>query len=125
MPERTGRIRGSKVLTLSIDERIFGKSENRFGMVPGRNIKVMISRSAKAQVPFMGSLSILDSTRASVIKPRLFSVRSRKSVWNECLHSRDNHLRDALGTHRGIPALEAVIIPREIREVQPQVVPPS
>ncbi len=48
----------------------------------------------------------MDSTRTSVIKPRLFSMRSRKSAWNVCLHSRHNHLCDALGTHRGISVLE-------------------
>ncbi len=34
MPEVTGSIRKSKVLTLSIYEIVFGKSENRFGTIP-------------------------------------------------------------------------------------------
>ena len=41
-------------------------------MIPGRNIKVMIKWSAKAQVPFVSSLSIFDSPKTSVIKPSLF-----------------------------------------------------
>src|SRR6056300_1167718 len=100
MPEVTGRIRKSKVLAFSIDERVFGKSENRFGTIPGRNVKFMISIRLKVLVPFVSCLSIFYSTRTSVIKPRLFSMRSRESTWNVCLHSRDNHLCDTLGTHR-------------------------
>ncbi len=74
MPEVTGRIRKSKVLTLSIDEIIFGMSKNRLATIPGGNIKIMISGSSNALVPFVSSLSILDRTRISVIKPRLFSM---------------------------------------------------
>lgn len=125
MPEVSGRIRKSKVLTFSMNEGVFGKSENRFGTIPGGNVQIMVSWSAKALVPFVSCLSIFDSSRTSVIKPRLFSMRNRESTWNVCLHSRDNHLCDALGTHRGVSLLEAIIIPREIRKVHPQVVPPS
>ncbi len=35
-------------------------------------------------------------------------------MWNEHLHRRDNHVCDALGTQRGGPDPETVIIPREI-----------
>jgi len=85
----------------------------------------MIIRSWKALVPPESNLSIFNSTRTSVIEPRFFSIRGRKSVWNEHLHCRDNNLCDALGTHRGVPDLEAVIIPREIGKVLPHVLPPS
>ena len=95
MPERSGRVRGSKVLTLSLDERGFGRSKGRFGMIPGRDIKVMIRRHAKVQVSFVSSLSISDSMRTSMIKSRVCSM-SRESMWNECLHSRDYHLSEAL-----------------------------
>ncbi len=46
-------------------------------------------------------------------------------MWNEHLHRRDSHLCNALNTHRGVPDPEAIIIPREIRKVLPQVFPPS
>ena len=36
-------VRRSKVLTLSIDIRVLGKSKDRSGMLPGRNTNVMIS----------------------------------------------------------------------------------
>ncbi len=73
MPEVTGRIRKSNVLTLSIDEIVFGESKNRFGTFPGGNIKIMVSGSLKALVPFVSSLSILDRMRTSIIKPRLLA----------------------------------------------------
>ena len=53
------KVRRSKDLTLSINIRVVGKSKDRFGMIPGRNTKVMISWGAKAQVPFVSSLSTL------------------------------------------------------------------
>lgn len=37
-------------MILSIDERVFGKFKNKFGTIPGRNIRVMISRGRKVQV---------------------------------------------------------------------------
>ncbi len=110
MPEVTGRIRKkSQVLTFPIDEIVFGKSKTRFCTIPGGNIKIMISGSSKALVLFASCLSILDSTRTSVIKPRLFSIRSKESTWNVRLNSRDKQLCDALGTHRGVSPLEAVV----------------
>ncbi len=66
-------------------------------------------------VPF----SIFDSARTSVIEPGLFSTRSRESIQNVGFHPRDNYLCNALGTHRRVPDLEAVIIPREIGKVRP------
>ena len=38
MPEITRRGRIEKILTFAIDERIFSRLENRFGMITGRNI---------------------------------------------------------------------------------------
>ncbi len=43
----------------------------------------------------MSYLSIFDSARTSVIEPGLFSMRSRKSMWNVGLHPRDDYLRNA------------------------------
>ncbi len=45
-------------------------------------------------------------------------------MWNEHLHRRDNHLCDALGTHRGVPDPETVNIPREIGKILLHVFPP-
>ena len=38
MPEITRRLIIGKILTFSIDERVFSKLENRFGIVSSRNI---------------------------------------------------------------------------------------
>ncbi len=46
-------------------------------------------------------------------------MKSKESMRNVSLHPRENYLRDALGTHRRVPDLEAVIIPREIGKVHP------
>ncbi len=35
MSEIFGRVRVEEILTFLINERIFGKSENRFGTIPG------------------------------------------------------------------------------------------
>ncbi len=119
MPEVFWVIRICQVVALSMDERIFSKSKNRFGTIAG-----MIIRSWEALVPPEGILSIFDSTRTNMIKPRFFNIRGRESMWNELLHRRDNHLCDALSTHRGAPDLETVIIPKEIGKVLPLVLPP-
>ena len=84
MPERTGRIRGGKVLTLSVDERILGELYNRFATVPGRNVKVMISRSVKAHIPLVSCFSFLESMKESVIKPS-FLKGNRKGAYSGCL----------------------------------------
>ena len=39
MPETTRRVRNGKIFTFSINERVFTKLENRFGMITGRNIR--------------------------------------------------------------------------------------
>ena len=38
MPEITKRVRVGKILTFSINERVFSKLESRFGMITGINI---------------------------------------------------------------------------------------
>ena len=63
MPEITRRFRIGKILTFFIDERVFNKLENRFGMIMGRNIKSMSFSRWMAMVPFVSCLSIFDSTR--------------------------------------------------------------
>ncbi len=103
MPEIFGRIGIGNFLTFSINEGVFGKSKDRFGTISGRNKKSMIVRSRKVSVPFVSFLSIIDSTRTSVIKPGPFSFRKRESTWNVCLHPRDDHLCNAMGPHRGVP----------------------
>ena len=42
MPEITRRVRIGKILTFSIDERVYSKLKNRFGMITNRNINYMI-----------------------------------------------------------------------------------
>ncbi len=76
----------------------------------------MIFRSLKAHVALISSLSIIDSMITSVIKLWLLRMRETEIIWNVWLHPGDNHLRDTLGTQRGVPDLEAIIIPLEIRE---------
>ena len=125
MPEVSRRVRIGKVLTFSIDGRIFGMLKNRLGMISGRNIKGMIFRRWLAAVPFVSCLSIMDSTRASRVKPRFTSFRIRESVWNVCLHARDNHLRYAFCTKRWVSDTEAIVIPWKIRIVPPKVTPLS
>ena len=117
MPESLGRIRSRKFSAFTIDEIVLGKSEKRFGLIPGRNIKLVRFISSKAFVPFECFLLIVDSSRTSVSKPRFFSIRLRERKWNERLHARKDYLGNALGTLRGIPATEAVIIPWKIKEV--------
>ncbi len=96
MPKIFGRVRTGKILTFSINEGVFGKSKDRFGTVSGRNKKSMIVSSWKASIPLVSFLSMIDSMRTSVIKPRFFSFRKRESTWNVCLHPRDDHLCNAL-----------------------------
>ncbi|MPC43540.1 hypothetical protein E2C01_037189 [Portunus trituberculatus] len=52
-------------------KRVFGKLKNRLGMIPGKNIKCMRFWGWKAQVRFVGNLSIVYSLRTSCVKPRL------------------------------------------------------
>ncbi len=69
MAEIFGRIRIGKDLTLSINGGVFGKSKDRLGTVLGRNKKSMTVRSWKASAPFVSFLSIVDSTKTSMIEP--------------------------------------------------------
>ncbi len=78
MPDIFERIRISKILTFSINEGVFVKSKDRFGMVSGRNKKSMIVRSWKASVPFVSFLSVVDRTRTSVIEPGLLALGREK-----------------------------------------------
>ena len=39
--------------------------ENRFGLIPGRNIKIVSIMRWKAEVPFVSHLSVMDNTRTS------------------------------------------------------------
>ena len=80
MLEITRRIRIGKMLTLSIDERVFRKLENRFGTFTSRNIKGMSFSRWMATLPFVSRLSIFDSTRTSRNKQRHFSFSIRNSV---------------------------------------------
>ena len=95
--------------------------KNRLGMISGRNIKRVRLRGWKAQVPFEGHLFIMDSTRASYVEPWFGRFRSRKRVRNIRLHARHYHLCYALSTQRRVSVTEAVIIPRKISTIPPQV----
>ena len=123
MPERAGRWRASKIVTFSTEKGVFCVSKNRFCTIPGGNIKGMSFWSLKATVIPEGSVPAADSTRTGRIKPRLISFSWREREWNVRLHAGKNNLSYALSTLRGIPPAEAVIIPREIKEVRPQVRP--
>ena len=123
MPEITRRVRVGKILTFSIDEKVFSKLENGFGMMMGRNIQGMSFSRWMATVPLVSRLSIFDSTRTSRFKPGLFSFNIKESMRNIQLHARDNHIYYTLGTKRRIPEMKAIIIPRKIRMVLPQVLP--
>ena len=106
-------------MLLTVDERVFSKLENRFGMITGRNINGMSFSRCMATVLFVSRPSIFDSTRTSRIKPDLFSFSIKESVRNVRLHAKDNHLCYALGTKRKISDTKAIIISRKIRIVQP------
>ena len=125
MPEVSRGVISGKILTLSMNEGVFGKLKNRLGMISGRNIKRVRLRWWKAQVPFVGHLSIMDSTRASCVKPGFGRFRSRKRMRNVRLHARHYHLCYALSTQRRVSVTEAVIIPRKISIIPPQVSPTS
>ena len=82
MPEITKRVRIEKLLTFSIDGRVFSKLENRFGMITSRNIKGISFSRWMATVQFVSRLCIFDSTRTSKVKPGFFSFSIRESVRN-------------------------------------------
>src|SRR6201990_2421397 len=79
--------------------------------------------SLKTTVIPEGSIPVADSTRTSRVKPRFVRFSRRERIWNVCLHARENHLGNAFCTLRGTLPTEAIIIPREIKEVRPQVRP--
>src|ERR1700755_675841 len=81
----------------------------------------MSFRSLKTTVISEGSNPTADSTRTSRVKPRFVRFSRRERIWNVRLHARENHLDNAFCTLRGTPVTKAIIIPWEIREVQPQV----
>src|ERR1044072_1474468 len=83
----------------------------------------MSFRSLKTTVISEGSIPTADSARTSRVKPRFVRFSRRERIWNVLLHARENHLGYTLSTLRGAPATKAIIIPWEIREVQPQVRP--
>src|ERR1700755_1522980 len=70
-----------------------------------------------------GSIPAVDSTRTSRVKPRFVRFSRMERIWNVCLHARENHLGNAFCTLRGTSPTEEIIIPREIKEVRPQVRP--
>ena len=53
MPEIMRRARIGKILTFSIDERVFSELENRFGMITSRIIKGMNFSRWMPTVPFV------------------------------------------------------------------------
>src|ERR1700755_170113 len=82
-------------------------------------------RGLKTTVISEGSFPAADSARTSRVKPRFVRFIRRERIWNVRFHARENHLSYALSTLRDIPSTKAIIIPWEIREVQPQVRPAS
>ena len=104
----TERVRIGKILTFSIDERVFITLENRFCLITGRNIQGMCFSRWMAAVPFVSRLSIFDSRRTNRVIPGLFTLSITVSMRNVQLHARDNHLCYALGSKRKISDMEAI-----------------
>src|ERR1044072_3580792 len=80
-------------------------------------------RGLKTTVISEGSVVAADSVKTSRVKLRFFRFSRKEKIWNVRLHARENYLSYALSTLRGIPPTKAIIIPWEIRELQPQVRP--
>ena len=99
--------------------------QNRFDMIPGRNVKSVNIRRWKAEVPFVSHLSIMDSTRTSLIETRFVRFWAREIKWDVRFHVRDNNFCYAFSTKRWISNTEAVIIPWQTRIVPPQSIPLS
>ena len=78
-------------------------------------------RGLKMTVISEGSVPAADSARTSRVKLRFSRVSRRERIWDVRLRARENHLSYAISTLRWIPLTKAIIIPWEIREVQPQV----
>src|ERR1700755_1452792 len=85
----------------------------------------MSFRSLKTTVISEGSIPTANSARAIRVKPRFVRFSRKERIWNVRLHARENHLGYTLSILRGILPTKAIIIPWEIREVQPQVRPVS
>lgn len=64
----------------------------------------MISRSSRAKVPSASCITILDSTKTSMIEQGLFNINKVREM---CASIQDNHLCDELGTHEGVSGPEA------------------
>ena len=67
----------------------------------------------------------MDNTRASCVKSGFGRFRSRDRMRNVRFHARHYHLYYALSTQRRVFVTEAVIIPRKISIIAPQVSPTS
>ena len=76
-----------------------------------------------ASVPFVGLLSVMYSMRTGCVKPRFGGFRTRERVRNVRLHARHYHLYYAFCTQRRVSDTEAVVIPRKVSIVAPQVPP--
>ena len=72
--QKSREVRIGKTLIFSIDERVFSKYENRFGLIIWRNIKGMSFSRWMTMVLFMNRLSIFDSTRTTRFKPGLLAL---------------------------------------------------
>ena len=82
MPEFTKRVRIGNIKTFSINERIFRKLEDIFGIITGGNIEGMSFSKWMATVLFVSHFSIFDSLRTSRVKSGLFSFSIRESMRN-------------------------------------------
>ncbi|MPC44961.1 hypothetical protein E2C01_038643 [Portunus trituberculatus] len=92
-------------------------------MIPGKNIKCVKFRRWKAQVPFVGNLSIMYRTRTGCVKPRFRRFRLREKMRNLRLYARHYHLCYAFSTRRWVSDTETVIIIWKISIIPPQVPP--
>lgn len=93
--------------------------KNRSRSIQGRNMGSVIITVCAESCVYPG-LPVFDSSRTRVTELVLFNMMERekkKRTWNMCLHSRDNHPREALGTHKGVLGLEAILITRVIRKI--------
>ena len=75
-------VRIVKILTFSINEKVFSKLKNRLGMITDKNIQDMRFSRWMATVPSVSRLSIFDSTRTSRVKPGHFGINIRESMRN-------------------------------------------
>lgn len=80
VPEGTNRVIVEGILLFKTAANVFIKSENRSGMIPGRNIKYKILLSRMALESFGGFLLVLDSSRARENKPRIMCITQRERI---------------------------------------------